>query len=89
MTETEKMRKVFHRDFLGVHRYTTRGGTVCPAGGVLGTAVVCHGQPRGEATLSLRCARHTYPNCAMTLIDFFGGMFYDRMKRKGRKLCQS
>jgi len=31
MTETEKMRKVFHRDFLGAHRYTTRGGTVRPA----------------------------------------------------------
>jgi hypothetical protein len=53
--------QVFHRDFLGAHRYTTRGGTARPAGGVLRTAVVCHGQPRGEATLPLRCARHTYP----------------------------
>ena len=53
--------KVFHRDFLGAHRYTTKGGTARPAGGVLRTAVVCHGQPRGDATLPLRCARHTYP----------------------------
>ena len=53
--------KVFHRDFLGAHRYTTRGGTVRPAGGVLRTAFVCHGQPKGEATLPLRYARHTYP----------------------------
>ena len=56
-----KMRKVFHRDFLGAHRYTTRGGTARPAGGVLRTAVVCHGQPRGEATLPLRRVRHAYP----------------------------
>lgn len=55
------MSKVFHRDFLGAHRYTTRGGTARPAGGVLRTAVVCHGQPKGEATLPLRCAGHTYP----------------------------
>jgi len=61
MIPRAKMRKVFHRDFLGAHRYTTRGGTARPAGGVLRTAVVCHGQPRGEATLPLRCARHTYP----------------------------
>jgi hypothetical protein len=53
--------QVFHRDFLGAHRYTTRGGTARPAGGVLRTAVVCRGQPRGDATLPLRCARHTYP----------------------------
>ena len=32
------MRKVFHRDFLGAHRYTTRGGTVRSAEGVLRTA---------------------------------------------------
>ena len=86
MTETEKMRKVFHRDFLGAHRYTTRGGTVRLAGGVLGTAVVFHGQPREEATLSLRCARHNYPNSAMPLIDFFGGMFYDRMEQEEAKI---
>ena len=27
--------EVFHRDFLGAHRYTTGGGTARPAGGVL------------------------------------------------------
>ena len=52
--------KVFHRDFLGAHRYTTRGGTARPAGGVLRTAVVCRGQPRGDTTSPLRCLR-TYP----------------------------
>ena len=58
----EKVHKILHRDFLGAHRYTTAsGGIVRPAGGVLQTAVVCHGQPRGEATLPLRCAWHTYP----------------------------
>jgi len=61
MIPRAKMRKVFHRDFLGAHRYTTRGGTARPAGGVLRTAVVCHGQPRGEATLPLRRVRHAYP----------------------------
>ena len=34
MTRAEKP-KVFHRDFLGAHRYTTGGGTARPAGGVL------------------------------------------------------
>ena len=52
---------VFHRDFLGAHRYTTGGGTVRPAGGDLRTAVVCRGQPRGEAVLSPPVCRHTYP----------------------------
>ncbi len=52
--------QVFHRDFLGAHRYTTRGGTARPAGGVLRTAVVCRGQPRGDTTFPLRCFR-TYP----------------------------
>lgn len=47
MTRAEKP-KVFHRDFLGAHRYTTRGGTARPAGGVLRTTVVCRGQPRGD-----------------------------------------
>ena len=61
MTRT-KTDQVFHPDFLGAHRYTTaRGGIVRPAGGVLRTAVVCRWQPRGDATLPLRCARHTYP----------------------------
>ena len=60
MTRT-KTDQVFHPDFLGAHRYTTRGGTARPAGGVLRTAVVCHGQPRGEATLPLRRVRHAYP----------------------------
>ena len=59
MTRAEKP-KVFHRDFLGAHRYTTGGGTVRPAGGVLRTAVVCRGQPRGDTTFPLRCLR-TYP----------------------------
>ena len=54
-------KQVFHRDFLGEHRYTTRGGIARPAGDVLRTAVVCLRQPRGDATLPLRCARHTYP----------------------------
>ena len=54
------MPKVFHRDFLGAHRYTTRGGTARPAGGVLRTVVACRWQPRGDATLPLRCLR-TYP----------------------------
>ena len=53
-------RSVFHRDFLGAHRYTTVGGTARPAGGVLRTAGVCRGQPKGDATLPLRCIR-TYP----------------------------
>ena len=54
--------KVLHPDFLGAHRYTTaRGGIVRPAGGVLRTAVVCLRQSKGEATLPLRCAGHTYP----------------------------
>jgi len=53
--------EVFHRDFLGAHRYTTGGGIVRPAGGVLRTAVVCLGQPRGDTTFPLRCAWHTYP----------------------------
>ena len=71
--------QVFHRDFLGAHRYTTGGGTARSAEGglrfrsgrcktgihwmpcTLRTAVVCRGQPKGEATLPLRCARHTYP----------------------------
>ena len=59
MTRAEKP-KVFHRDFLGAHRYTTGGGTARPAGGVLRTAVVCRGQPRGDTTFPLRCLR-TYP----------------------------
>ncbi len=54
------MSKVFHRDFLGAHRYTTRGGAARPAGGVLRTALVCRWQSRGDATLPLRCLR-TYP----------------------------
>jgi len=33
-----KKHKVFHRVFLGAHRYTTIGGTARPAGGVLRTA---------------------------------------------------
>ena len=62
-----KSHKVFHRDFLGAHRYTTaRGGIVRPAGGVLRTAVVCRGQPRGDTTFPLRCFR-TYPNIAIAL----------------------
>ena len=47
-----KLNKVFHRDFLGAHRYTTGGGTARSAEGVLRTAVVCRGQPRGDAALS-------------------------------------
>lgn len=55
-------RKVLHPDFLGAHRYTTAsGGIVRPAGGVLRTAVACLRQSKGEATLPLRCAGHTYP----------------------------
>ena len=55
-------RKVLHPDFLGAHRYTTAsGGIVRPAGGVLRTAVACLRQSKGEATLPLRCAEHTYP----------------------------
>ena len=63
-----KKPKVFHRDFLGAHRYTTIGGTARPAGGVLRTAVVCLGQPRGDDTLPLRCARHTYPFVYFALV---------------------
>ena len=60
-----KIHKVFHRDFLGAHRYTTAsGGIVRPAGGVLRTAVVCLRQPRGDDPL--RCLR-TYPNIAIAL----------------------
>lgn len=55
-------RKVLHPDFLGAHRYTTASdGIVRPAGGVLRTAVACLQQSKGEATLPLRCAGHTYP----------------------------
>ncbi len=50
----------FHRDILGAHRYTTRGG-MCVLRRPLHGAVVCRGQPKGEATLPLRCVRHTYP----------------------------
>lgn len=58
-----KSHKVFHRDFLGAHRYTTAsGGIVRPAGGVLRTAVVYLRQPRGDDPL--RCLR-TYPNIAI------------------------
>lgn len=54
--------KVLHPDFLGAHRYTTAsGGIVRPAGGVLRPAVACLRQSKGEATLPLRCAEHTYP----------------------------
>ena len=54
--------KVLHPDFLGAHRYTTAsGGIVRPAGGVLRTAVACLRQSKGEATLPLRRAGHTYP----------------------------
>ena len=38
MNEAERSateHSVFHRDFLGAHRYTTGGGTARPAGGVL------------------------------------------------------
>ena len=56
-----KPAKVYHRDFLGAHRYTTIGDTVRSAEGVLQTAVVCRGQPRGEAMPPLRCLR-TYPD---------------------------
>ena len=68
-----KKPKVFHRDFLGAHRYTTIGGTARPAGGVLRTAVVCRGQPRGDATLPLRCARHTYPYVYFALVKALKG----------------
>ena len=56
-----KSDKVFHRDFLGAHRYTTKGGTARSAEGVLRTAVVCLRQPSGDATLPLRCMICTYP----------------------------
>jgi len=56
-----KVHKIFHRDFLGAHRYTTAsGGIVRPAGGVLRTALSAT-QPRGDATLPLRLAPLTYP----------------------------
>ena len=56
-----KVHKIFHRDFLGAHRYTTAsGGIVRPAGGVLRTALSA-AQPKGEATLPLRRAGHAYP----------------------------
>ncbi len=45
--------QVFHRDFLGEHRYTTGGGIVRPAGGVLVTAVVCRWQPSGDTTFGM------------------------------------
>ena len=49
-----------HPVLLGAHRYTTGGGTARPAGGLLSAT-----QPRGDAALPLRCARHTYPSvCA-------------------------
>jgi hypothetical protein len=48
----EKMLKFSHRDLLGAHRYTTIGGTVRPAGGVLRTALPAS-QSKGE--------RYTFP----------------------------
>ena len=62
MTENEGERTTFffHRDILGAHRYTTRGG-MCVLRRPLHGAVVCRGQPKGEVTLPLRCVRHTYP----------------------------
>ncbi len=47
---------VFHRDFLGAHRYTTFGGICAPCGAYLAAM-----QPRGGATLPLRRAGHAYP----------------------------
>ena len=56
-----KVHKIFHRDFLGAHRYTTAcGGIVRSAEGVLRTALPAP-QPKGEATPPLRRARHAYP----------------------------
>ena len=52
---------ILHRDFLGAHRYTTRGGIVRPAGGVLPTAVVCLRQPIGDVALPLRFTLFTNP----------------------------
>ncbi len=60
-------RKVVHRDFLGAHRYTPRGGTVRPAGGVLQTAVVCLRQPIGDVALPLRFASLPYPFAGFAL----------------------
>ena len=57
----EKVHKILHRDSLGAHRYTTAcGGIVRSAEGILRTALPAP-QPKGEATLPLRRARHAYP----------------------------
>lgn len=56
----ERITVFFHRDILGAHRYTTIGG-MCVLRRPLHGAVVCRGQPKGEATLPLRCVIHTYP----------------------------
>ena len=56
----ERITVFFHRDILGAHRYTTRGG-MCVLRRPLHGAVVCRGQPKREVTLPLRCVRHTYP----------------------------
>ena len=57
---SERITVSFHRDILGAHRYTTGGG-ICVLRRPLHGAVVCWEQPKGEATLPLRCVRHTYP----------------------------
>lgn len=83
MTRVEKP-KVFHRDFLGAHRYTTRGCTERPAGGVLRIAVVCRGQPRGDIMFPLRCIR-TYPYVYFAL----GKVLKSRASPGEKSVCRS
>ena len=75
----------FHRDILGAHRYTTRGG-MCVLRRPLHGAVVCRGQPKGEATLPLRCVIHTYPFVNFAFADTLKDRASASTKSKGGSL---
>jgi hypothetical protein len=65
---TVETARTCHRDFLGAHRYTTRGG-MCVLRRLLQRAVVCQGQTKGETRLPLRFATLHYPfNAEQVLI---------------------
>ena len=51
--------KVFHRVFLGAHRYTTKGSTARPAGSVLRTAWA---KPSGRVLTQRQKERAVYGN---------------------------
>ena len=78
----ERITVFFHREILGAHRYTTRGG-MCVLRRPLHGAVVCRGQPKGEATLPLRCVRHTYPFAYFASADTLKDRASPSTKSKG------